>query len=114
MMNYNTVDLLIKDLSTSGYVPQIVKHEACRMLEEQRDKIMKLEFKIDELNNKTHDRDKFVADFEKELPIPFNELENAINDLDLKDETKQYLSDLLTKDENILFGFVEEYFKELK
>ena len=56
----------------------------------------------------------FVIEFEKKQIDYFKELEEAINEVDLSEETKQHLIEIMYKDENILFGFVEEYFKEVE
>ena len=56
----------------------------------------------------------FQYDFEKQEAEVFNELEQAINELDLSDKTKEYLIDLMNKDVNIVFGIVEDKIQELK
>lgn len=52
--------------------------------------------------------DKFVCDFEKKQIDYFKELEQAIDEVDLSKETKEHLIDLMYKDENMVFGFVEQ------
>lgn len=64
----------------------------------------------------------FQYDFEKQEAEVFNELEQAINELDLTDKTKEYLIDktkeylieLMNKDVIIVFGIVEDKIQELK
>jgi hypothetical protein len=52
--------------------------------------------------------DKFVSDFDKKQIEYFKELEEAIEEVDLSKETKEHLIDLMYKDENMTFGFVEQ------
>lgn len=54
------------------------------------------------------DLKQFEYDFEQKQIDYFEELEQAINELDLSDKTKQYLIDLMYKDNNRVFGFVEK------
>ena len=56
----------------------------------------------------TEELDKFVSDFEKKQIDYFKELEEAIEEVDLSKETKEHLIELMYKDENMIFGFVEE------
>lgn len=60
------------------------------------------------LKIKYTDLKQFQYDYEQKQIDYFKELEDAINEVDLSDETKQHLIDLMYKDINILFGFVEE------
>lgn len=60
------------------------------------------------LKIKDNDLKQFEYDYEQKQIDYFNELEEAINEVDLSDETKQHLIELMYKDINILFGFVEE------
>lgn len=52
--------------------------------------------------------DKFVSDFEKKQMDYFKELEEAIEEVDLSKETKEHLIEIMYKDENRVFGIVEE------
>lgn len=56
----------------------------------------------------TEELDKFVSDFEKKQIDYFKELEEAIEEVDLSKETKEHLIEIMYKDENRVFGFVEE------
>ena len=56
----------------------------------------------------TEELDKFVSDFEKKQIDYFKELEEAIEEVDLSKETKEHLIEIMYKDENRIFGFVEE------
>ena len=56
----------------------------------------------------TEELDKFVCDFEKKQIDYFKELEEAIEEVDLSKETKEHLIEIMYKDENRVFGFVEE------
>ena len=60
------------------------------------------------LKIKYTDLKQFEYDYEQKQIDYFNELEEAINEVDLSNETKQHLIELMYKDINILFGFVEE------
>ena len=50
----------------------------------------------------------FIIDFEDKISIYFDELEEAINEVDLSNETKKHLIAIMNKDCNRVFGFVEE------
>ena len=56
----------------------------------------------------TEELDKFVSDFEKKQIDYFKELEEAIEEVDLSKETKEHLIEIMYKDENRVFGFVEK------
>ena len=50
----------------------------------------------------------FLIEFEKKQALYFDELEQAINEVDLSNETKEHLIALMNKDCNRVFGFVEK------
>ena len=50
----------------------------------------------------------FIIYFEDKISIYFDELEEAINEVDLSNETKKHLIAIMNKDCNRVFGFVEE------
>ena len=54
------------------------------------------------------DLKQFQYDFEQKIIDYFKELEEAIDESDLSDKTRNYLVELMYKDENRVFGFVEE------
>lgn len=62
---------------------------------------------------KKEDLRQFQYDYEEKQYVCFDELEGLINEVDLSDKTKQWLIDIMYKDINRLFGFVEERINNL-
>lgn len=85
------------------------------MLHNNIDKLRVKNYELCEENKQLKEElQQFQYDFEKQEAEVFNELEQAINELDLSDKTKEYLIDLMNKDVNIVFGIVEDKIQELK
>ena len=59
------------------------------------------------------DLKQFQYDYEQKQIDYFEELKQAIEEVDLSKETKEYLIELMYKDINRLFGFVEEKIDKL-